>query len=281
MPLPKPKPNEAKEKWDERCMSSEAMLKEYPDEKQRYAICTSLWEKKSEEKDEKRPEMETRVFVAEELRVVREDGPTRIVGYAAVFNRASENLGGFVEVINPGAFHKALRKSDVRALWNHDPNYVLGRESAKTLRLTEDNSGLYMEVIPPDTQLIRDMVLAPIERGDVKEQSFGFLVAPNGDKWDESREGSKIPKRTILEVSKLFDVSPVTFPAYPDTKVALRSLEIWKKNEERKIASSDDGDFEQSVEPKQDAPIEERVEYERKYLERAKARRRLNHVNNS
>jgi hypothetical protein len=83
-----------------------------------------------------------------------------------------------------------------------------------------------MEVTPPDTQLVRDMVLSPIDRGDITQQSFGFTVSQ--DKWEDVDKD--IPKRTILEVRELFDVSPVTFPAYPDTSVALRSLDKTKED---------------------------------------------------
>jgi hypothetical protein len=83
-----------------------------------------------------------------------------------------------------------------------------------------------MEVVMPDTQIIRDLVLAPIRRGDIREQSFGFTIAKDGDSWEglEEERGNKPPTRTINKVARLFDVSPVTFPAYPDTDVAARSM---------------------------------------------------------
>ena len=169
---------------------------------------------------------ETRVFQLEKLNVEeRADGlGPKISGYAAVFNKRSEDMG-FIEKIRPGAFKKALKTSDARALFNHDSNYVLGRQSNNTLKIKEDKNGLWMEVDPPNTQTIRDLVLEPIKRGDIKEQSFGFIVGK--DEW-ENLDGERKDEpaiRTILEVSELFDVSPVTFPAYPDTSVALRSME--------------------------------------------------------
>jgi HK97 family phage prohead protease len=129
-----------------------------------------------------------------------------------------------MEKIKPGAFASALRRSDPRGLFNHDRNIVLGRKSAGTLNLEEDSKGLHVEIKPPDTQLVRDMVLTPIQRGDVREQSFGFIVEE--DKWEglEDTRNSNLPIRTILKVHELFDISPVTFPAYPDTTIALRSL---------------------------------------------------------
>jgi len=168
--------------------------------------------------------IERRYFPASELRVI-EDATPKIVGYAAVFNKRSENLGygdwQVFETISPGAFKNSLKKSDARALFNHNPDYVLGRESAGTLKLKEDKEGLHMEVTPPDTQLGRDLLVS-IKRGDITQQSFGFTIAQ--DSWREDKK-EKIAYRTIEEIGNLYDVSPVTFPAYPDTSVALRSLE--------------------------------------------------------
>lgn len=167
-------------------------------------------------------EKEIRVLKTAELRVVRsEDGALpKIEGYAAVFNKDSEDMG-FIERIIPGAFKNALEKSDVRALFNHDPNIILGRTSSGTLELREDKHGLFMSVTPPDTQLVRDMVMTPIERGDVTQQSFGFTI--KSDEWTNLDKDT--PIRTITEVRELFDVSAVVYPAYPDTTVALRSLD--------------------------------------------------------
>lgn len=177
-------------------------------------------------------EKEYRVLQIKELRILRDsEGEPTISGYAAVFNKLSEDLGGFREKIEPGAFKGAIKSSDARALFNHNPDYVLGRQSNKTLRLKEDDKGLFMEVDPPGTQLIRDLVITPIERGDIREQSFGFIV--ESDKWeglDDTNSRSKEPLRTILKVSELFDVSPVTYAAYHDTKVAVRSLELAKEH---------------------------------------------------
>lgn len=174
---------------------------------------------------------EQRVFAVQELRVLRAEGaPPRIAGHAAVFNTLSEDLWGFREQIAPGAFAKSLGKDDIRALWNHDPNIVLGRNRSGTLSLAEDERGLAIEIVTPDTQLVRDMVLSPIERGDVSQMSFGFRTIS-----DEWRMQDGMPLRTLLEVD-LFDVSPVTFPAYPDTDVAVRSLEAWRQEPESEVA---------------------------------------------
>lgn len=168
---------------------------------------------------------ERRFLNVQELRVSKkDDGPSTLKGYAAVFNSLSEDLGGFREKIDPGAFKGALKRSDTRALFNHDSNFVLGRQSAGTLRLKEDKKGLLMEVDLPDTQFARDLQTS-VERGDITQQSFGFTVKK--DSWEEDRDKKEVT-RTLNEIDELFDVSPVTFPAYPDTTVAKRSLDEFR-----------------------------------------------------
>jgi HK97 family phage prohead protease len=119
---------------------------------------------------------EKRTFQMDELRVVRgDDGePARLEGHAAVFDKWSVDLGGFREKIARGAFKTAIKDDDVRALWNHDSNIVLGRNTSGTLEMREDKTGLAISITPPDTQFVRDVVLAPIERGDVDQMSFAF-----------------------------------------------------------------------------------------------------------
>ena len=132
-------------------------------------------------------EIERRMVQAADLRVVAE-GPPRIVGHAALFDRLSEDLGGFRERIRPGAFAASLVADDVRALFNHDPNVILGRNRAGTLRITEDGRGLGIEIDPPDTQAARDLMVS-IARGDVSQMSFGFSVAPGGQTWEKDAQG--------------------------------------------------------------------------------------------
>ncbi len=173
--------------------------------------------------------IERRVLPACELRVIDDDDKTPlIVGYAARFNVLSLDLGGFFEKINSGAFKSALRKSDIFALFNHNWDFVLGRKSAKTLKLKEDEHGLYDEIIPPDTQAVRDL-MESIKRRDITDQSFGFTVEE--DMWEEKK--GKMPVRTIIKISELFDVSVVAFGAYPqtDVDVALRSLVEYRDRE--------------------------------------------------
>ncbi len=148
------------------------------------------------------------------------DSP-KLVGHAAVFNALSEEMYGFREKIDRGAFSKSIAESDVRALWNHDSSFVLGRKKAKTLELAEDERGLAVEINPPNTQWARD-VITSIKRGDVDQMSFGFRVIR--DRWDIDRSGDKeVLIRTLVEV-RLFEVSPVTFPAYSQTDVSARAI---------------------------------------------------------
>lgn len=149
-------------------------------------------------------------------------GTPIIRGIAAVFNSMSEDLGGFREQIVPGAFRSALIGSDVRALFNHDPSMVLGRSTSGTLRLMETDQGLEFECDAPDTSYARDL-MACMKRGDINQCSFGFNVDSGGDTWQKDMVGQWT--RTIHVISRLHDVSPVTFPAYPETSCAMRSLE--------------------------------------------------------
>jgi len=162
-----------------------------------------------------------------------EDGRPIIEGYAAVFDKPSEDLGGFVEFIKPGAFTNAIKSDDVRALVNHDAGLsTIGRTASGTLELEQDKKGLKYRVKVPDTSAGRDVVEL-IKRGDITGSSFGFQVV--SDKW-ETVDGEE--QRTLLEV-KLFDVSPVTFPAYPDTDVAVRSRDAYRASIKPKHQTSD------------------------------------------
>lgn len=154
---------------------------------------------------------------------LRSEGDGTVSGYAALYNTETVIAGFFREKIAPGAFDTALGGTDdVRALFNHDPNYVLGRTKSGTLTLTEDTKGLRYDVRLPDTQAAQD-VRTLIQRGDVSGSSFGFFV--EADEWDESEtKRGKLPLRIIRKV-ELFDVSPVTYPAYPQTSVTARSIE--------------------------------------------------------
>ncbi len=141
-----------------------------------------------------------------------------IEGYAAVFNQWSADLGGFIEMIRPGAFAKTLQEADVRGAFNHDANYVLGRNKSGTLELQEDDYGLKFRVDPPETQWADDLRTS-IKRGDIDQASFAFNTIR--DKWTRSTNDEP-HKRELIEV-QLFDVGPVTYPAYPQTSVSARN----------------------------------------------------------
>ncbi|MAH47557.1 HK97 family phage prohead protease [Candidatus Pacearchaeota archaeon] len=163
--------------------------------------------------------LERRVFAVEdvELRVSDGDGP-QITGYAAKFGKKSVNLGGFTEHIQKGAFDEALKNSDVCALKNHDSNLLLGRSTSGTLRLKTNSVGLYFEIDPPNTTTGRDTI-EEIRRKDLNGCSFAFIIAE--DAWKNNEDGTV--ERTIIKVEQLFDVGPVTKPAYLDTTVSIRS----------------------------------------------------------
>jgi hypothetical protein len=162
--------------------------------------------------------VEWRALTLESLEVRAEEGkPSRIAGIAAPFGKLSDILfGSFREKIDPSAFDETLG-DDIRCLFNHDPNYVLGRTTNGNLKLEVDKAGLRFENEPPDTQWARDLTVS-IKRGDINQMSFAFECLE--DEWDKT---GKTPIRTLKRV-KLQDISIVTFPAYPQTKAGIRSL---------------------------------------------------------
>jgi HK97 family phage prohead protease len=195
--------------------------------------------------------MEKRIFDGKiETRQVDGKDTRVLVGNAAVFNRNSEKLGFFIERILPGAFDQVVN-DDVRALFNHDPNLILGRNKAGTLRMNITDEGLAYEIDLPDTQTARDLAHS-IERGDVSQSSFAFQVGE--DRWinegdDEVRE--------IVKVNRLFDVSPVTYPAYPDTSVAKRSYEQWQQEHTPK---PDEDEQRKALDEQQAAELQQAIE---------------------
>lgn len=184
-------------------------------------------------------ERESRFLSASvELRAAATDEPQKVFGYAAKFNSRSENLGGdnyqFFEIIEPGAFDDVLN-DDVRALLNHESSAILARSKAGkgSLKIGTDDTGLWYEFEAPDTQIGRDLITS-IQRGDIDQSSFSFTVRAEGQKWVETKDGDgpTVFTRTISKISRLYDVSPVTYPAYPDATVALRSLDAFQKSQE-------------------------------------------------
>lgn len=149
---------------------------------------------------------------------------TTLRGHAAVFNKLSDDLGGFRELLEPHAFRAALRKQpDVKLLHNHNPDYVLARTASGTLELREDTEGLHVFArVDRRISWVEDLRTSML-RGDIDQMSFAFNIAEGGDDWTTA-DGNVI--RTIRQdgVSDLFDVSVVAYPAYPQTSVNMRSL---------------------------------------------------------
>jgi HK97 family phage prohead protease len=294
MPIPKPKEDEKKEEFVERCMVDKTMVAEY-DEDQRYAICSGVYDEETEDintkdmeenkeviLDEKRhiqkieetedsiivyygksekdvpmeeeapeeieeeiveeeeveeennlvykrnnPNKEVRTFNVQNLELREEGDSNVVVGYASVFNTLSNDLGNFKEIISKEAFEGRLN-DDVRFLINHE-GLPLARTTNDTLKLTTDETGLRYEAKVANTSTGRDL-LELMRNGTINQSSFAFVV--DDDSW-EVKDGVNI--RTINKVSRLYDVSAVTYPAYEEASVALRSMDEWKKEEEEKV----------------------------------------------
>jgi len=210
---------------------------------------------------------------------VANDGSASIEGYASVFDKDSQPLGwdGFIERVAPGSFKKTLQEADVRALFNHEPNLVLGRNRNGTLEMKEDSTGLHYKVdIDMDNTDARN-VYRMIERGDVSQSSFSFITVR--DEWDYSKEDEGPVTRTLKEV-KLFDVSPVTYPAYLDASVdvkrALRSLsDASGKSVEELEQHAREGDLKHFVTSDEPEPVEGRDEHPRATLSVVRKRLQL------
>jgi hypothetical protein len=184
-----------------------------------------------EEKTEIRinPNQEVRTFDVQDLELRMDGDKPTVVGYGAVFNSMSNDLGGFREYISPKAFEGRL-DDDVRFLVNHDANLVLARTTNGTLRLSVDEKGLRYEADMPNTSTARDL-MELLKNGTISQSSFAFTVEE--DSW-EIKDGMNI--RTIDKVSQLYDVSSVTYPAYnaASSSVALRSMKEWQEKEQAK-----------------------------------------------
>jgi HK97 family phage prohead protease len=184
-------------------------------------------------------------FPSVELRAYKSEEESRMLveGYAIVFNSESRDLGGFTEVVKENALDKALeRNTDVLALYGHDYQNVLGRQSADTLQLEKDERGIKFTLDLPNTQLGRD-VYTLVERGDLKGNSFGFTVEK--DSWD--KKGDKVI-RTIEQVRDLFEISIVSLPAYEATELVKRNFEEFAEDITEAIPEDiADGIFPQTI----------------------------------
>lgn len=151
----------------------------------------------------------------------RDDGAMVLAGYAAIYDTETVIAGMFRESIAPGAFTEAVARDDVRALFNHDPNVVLGRTVSGTLRLDADGTGLRYEVTLNPADAEHQRVWQMVARGDVSQSSFGFEV--EAQEWRDTGTAGTLPLR-VIRSAKLYDVSPVTYPAYAQTTVTARDL---------------------------------------------------------
>lgn len=175
----------------------------------------------------------------------REAESRKVEGYASVFNSRSKDLGGFTEIIDPAAFNGVIERSDVLALLNHDQDrgvLARSRKGVGSLTLTVDERGLHYSFDAPNTALGNELVEG-LKRGDISTSSFAFTVA--GEKWTKEEDGRYL--RTITQIDKLYDVSPVYNEAYEDTSVALRSLEAARAEEQDEV---------EDEEPKDDEVVE-------------------------
>ncbi len=173
---------------------------------------------------------ETRTFKIETRKA--DDGAVILAGMPIVYGKRSDDIG-FYEYIDVGAATKALKRSDVRALYGHNSESLLplGRQSAKTLKLRESDEGVSVEINPPKRNSFVDALVESIERGDIGEMSFSFDVAEGGDNWTFPKDYMQLATRHITEFDKIYDVSYVAYAAYNDTTVALRTMEQRKKSD--------------------------------------------------
>lgn len=185
-------------------------------------------------------DLERRYFPKGEVRVNRwASSDPKITGYAALFNVWTDIGGLFKESIKPGAFAKTIKENDIRALKNHDEDLILGRNKAKpvpTLTLREDDTGLAVEIIPPETSYAKDLLVS-MRRGDLNQMSFGFRV----NKQEADYENNT---RELVDVT-LFDVSVVTFAAYPTTSAQVRSAFRHKKPGEEGLSANEIRDWDE------------------------------------
>jgi uncharacterized protein len=222
-------------------------MEETPEEEVEEEIDEEEEEELEEEEDEYRAKEKVDVWDKKhtsekryfniESRLDTKEGKDVVIGHAAVFNSLSEDLGGFREKIQPGAFDDVLG-NDVRAYFNHDPNYLLGRTEAGTLRLSVDETGLRYELDVPDTTAGRDLK-ENMRLGNITQSSFAFTIGKDGDAWERAENGADI--RTIKKVKRLYDVSPVSLPAYPsanDLALAQRSNFMDKENKRKQQEKS-------------------------------------------
>lgn len=237
--MPTPQPDETEEGFVQRCMGDDAMVAEFPDTDQRLAVCHSYWDEAEGEGEDEGEEGEALRSATTfgpgdlEVRTFRGTNSTRatgntpgdgvpvLEGSAALFDTWTELWPGMRERIMPGFFAGA-QGQDVRVLVNHDPNLLLGRTGSGTADLVplQDGLGYRVRLDPQDDDAMRWH--RRIARGDVDGCSFSFTVAK--DNWYTDDDG--VMCRDLVECGTLYDVGPVTFPAYPQTTVSARALRM-------------------------------------------------------
>tara|TARA_R100001443_G_scaffold116999_2_gene139474 strand:+ start:436 stop:1392 length:957 start_codon:yes stop_codon:yes gene_type:complete len=196
----------------------------------------NIWDKKYNKTN-----MEKRVYTIESRVEETEDKRDIVIGYGSIFNSRSENLGGFYEYISPSAIsQETIDNSDVRALINHDESLILARSTSGTLKLNVDEKGLKYEFDIPETSYGKDLAIN-MKNGNITQSSFAFTVAENGDEWSTDENGNDV--RTITKIDKLYDVSPVTYPAYrmaeSDLVIAQRGLACYKETQRKEDEEKD------------------------------------------
>lgn len=242
MPMPEPMMDEGHDAFMERCMSDDMMVSDYSDDKQRLTVCQSQWDDMMTEEDSRQSIGSGRAqmpfdFDTLEVRAVEGTGQKMIRGHGAVYNKLSVDLGGFRELFLPGAFTDSIKSDDIVSLRDHIPSYILARNRAGTLTLSEDDKGVFYEVSPPDTTYARDLMVS-IERRDVTGGSIIFRTdGKKSERWlVDGKEadalsafmamwdGAKHKIERHIAKAKLYDIGPVTFPAYPQTDVKVRAM---------------------------------------------------------
>jgi len=164
-----------------------------------------------------------RVVFSNQIKLSEDQGKNVVTGYAALYDVLSDDLGGYKARIERGAFSEALQSPslDVRCLFNHSRDHVLGRSTNGTLILSEDENGLKYTVILPETTLGKDIAVL-MQRGDISQSSIGFNYLPKDVKW-ETIDGERVQSFSVCE--EIFDVSVVTVPAFSDTSAVIQKFE--------------------------------------------------------
>ena len=204
-----------------------------------------------------------------------------IEGYGSVFNKRSLDLGGFTEIIAPGAFDGVIEESDVKCYLDHNPDRGIlarSRNGEGSLTLSVDDEGLKYSFDAPHTAL-GDEVIEGLVRGDYSQSSFAFTV--QDESWTKEEDGRYL--RTIIKVNRLYDVSIVADPAYPDTSVAMRSLDAFKAQEvpvQEEVKEEVREDAPES--PVQETPVDETpVEEKEPEVQETEPKEERNNISNT